>query len=114
MFMAIVSNPMKRSNKTKEMHHAYVINIMFIPPQRIEVYNNGDIYMTHPKLFDKHSCESKNKTIEQEGVGVCSLVCSTSEVEKHAGVLRWILGQVTSSSIIHMNLHKPNNKLVSM
>jgi hypothetical protein len=31
----------------------------------------------------------------------------------HAGALRWGLTQVTSESIIHTNLHKPNNKLVS-
>jgi hypothetical protein len=44
MFIAIVSNPMKRCNKTKEVYHANVINIMFIPPQRIEVYNIMGIY----------------------------------------------------------------------
>jgi hypothetical protein len=28
------------------------------------------------------------------------------------GILGWGLGQMTSESIIHINLHKPNNKLI--
>jgi hypothetical protein len=44
---------------------------------------------------------------------VHSLACSISRVEGHAGALGWGLGQVISGSIIHMDLHKPNNKLVS-
>jgi hypothetical protein len=35
-------------------------------------------------------------------------------VEGLAGALRWGLGKVTSMSIIHMNLHNPNNKLVNV
>jgi hypothetical protein len=34
-------------------------------------------------------------------------------VEGHARPPGWGLGRVTSNSIIHTNLHKPNNKLVS-
>jgi hypothetical protein len=34
-------------------------------------------------------------------------------VEGHAGPPGWGLGRVTSNSIIHTNLHKLNNKLVS-
>jgi hypothetical protein len=41
------------------------------------------------------------KTIEK-GVGACSLVYNI-----------YGLGQVTSESIIHMEMHKPNNKLVN-
>jgi hypothetical protein len=37
---------------------------------------------------------------------------NTSGVEGHVGAPRWGLGQVTSKSIIHTDLHKPNNKLV--
>jgi hypothetical protein len=51
------------------MHHAYVINIIFIPPQRIEVCNVMGIYTwCTPKLFDRHNCESKSKTTGGEGV----------------------------------------------
>jgi hypothetical protein len=46
-------------------------------------------------------------------IGVRSLAHSTSKVEGHAGVLGWGLGRLTSESIIHTDLHKPNNKLVS-
>jgi hypothetical protein len=53
------------------------------------------------------------KTTEGLGVGACSLARSTLGVEGGAGALRWGLGRVTSKSITHMHLHKPNNKLVS-
>jgi len=55
----------------------------------------------------------KVKTIEGEGVGVHSSVRSTSGVEGCVGTLGWGLGKLTSNSIIHMDLHKPNHKLVS-
>jgi len=51
----------------------------------------------------------KVETSEKGGVGVCSLVCNTSRVERRAGVPGWGLGQVTNRSIIHNNLRKPNN-----
>jgi hypothetical protein len=35
-------------------------------------------------------------------------------VEGHAEALGWGLGRVISKSIIHIDLHKPNNKLVSV
>jgi hypothetical protein len=41
------------------------------------------------------------------------LARSTLGVEGRAGVPRWGLGRAISESIIHMDLHKPNNKLVS-
>jgi hypothetical protein len=66
-----------------------------------------------PKLLDKLNCESKAKTMEGWRVGVCSLIRNTSRVEGHAGASRWGLEQVINGSIIHMDLHKPNNKLVS-
>jgi hypothetical protein len=49
----------------------------------------------------------------KEGVGIRSLVRNTSKVEGHVEAPTWGLGQVTSGPIIHMILHKPNNKLVS-
>jgi len=51
--------------------------------------------------------------MEGQGVGAHSLVCSTLGVEGCVGALGWGLGRLTSRSIIHMDLHKPNNKLVS-
>jgi hypothetical protein len=55
----------------------------------------------------------KVKKAKGERVGACSLACNTLGVEGCAGTPRWGLGQVTSKSITHMDLHKPNNKLVN-
>jgi hypothetical protein len=70
------------------------------------------LWCTH-KLINIHNYESKGKIME-EGVGVHSLACNTSGVEGRARSLGWALGQVTSKLIIHTNLHKPNNKLISV
>ncbi len=51
--------------------------------------------------------------MEEKKVGIRSLTCNTSGVEGHAKAPRWGLGKMTSTSIIHTNLHKPNNKLVN-
>jgi hypothetical protein len=42
-----------------------------------------------------------------------SLSHNILEVEGRARVPRWGLGRVTSKSITHTDLHKPNNKLIS-
>ncbi len=55
----------------------------------------------------------KVKTIEGEGVGPRTLVRNISGVERRAGASRWGLGRLTSKSIIHIDLHKPKNKLVN-
>jgi hypothetical protein len=67
-----------------------------------------------PKLLDKLNCKSKVKIVEGSRVGAHSLVRSTFGVEGHAKAPRWGLRKVTSNSIIHMDLHKPNDKLVSV
>jgi hypothetical protein len=56
----------------------------------------------------------KVKTTEEEGVGACSLARRTLGVEGHVGTPGSKLERLTSKSIIHTNLHKPNNKLVSV
>jgi hypothetical protein len=53
------------------------------------------------------------KITEGERVEVHSLICNTSRVERCARAPGWGFGWVTNWSIIHMDLHKPNNKLVS-
>jgi hypothetical protein len=45
---------------------------------------------------------------------VCSLACNILGVKGHDGALGWGLGRLTSKSITHMDLHKPNHKLVSV
>jgi len=43
-----------------------------------------------------------------------SLAHNTLKVEGRVGALVTGLGRLTSNSITHTNLHKPNNKLVSV
>jgi len=51
--------------------------------------------------------------MKEKGVEICSLVCNTLGVEGLVGDPGWGLRQVTSGSIIHIDLHKPNNRLVN-
>ncbi len=69
--------------------------------------------MMHPKLLDGLTASPKVNTMKGEGVGACSLTHNTSRVEGYAGALGWGLRRLTSNSIIHTDLHKSNNKLVS-
>jgi len=56
----------------------------------------------------------KVKTLEREAIGARFLARSILRVEGHVGAPRWGLRRLTSNSITHTNLHKPNNKLVSV
>jgi hypothetical protein len=69
---------------------------------------------TPPSSLMDSTVSPKVKTSEGKGVGVRSLIHSTSKVEGHARASGWGLGRLASNSIIHTNLHKPNNKLVSV
>jgi tRNA A-37 threonylcarbamoyl transferase component Bud32 len=51
--------------------------------------------------------------MEEKGVAIHSLVRNTLRVEGHVEALGWGLGRMTRGSIIHMDLHKSNNKLVN-
>jgi hypothetical protein len=51
--------------------------------------------------------------MEGKGVGVHSLAHNILGVEGHVGAPRWGLARLISNSIIHMDLHTLNNKLVS-
>jgi len=55
----------------------------------------------------------KVKTTKKTKVGACSLAHNTLEVERCVGAPRWGLGRVTINSIIHIDLLKPNNRLVN-
>jgi len=57
---------------------------------------------------------TKVKTSEGGGIGARSLARNTSRVNEHAGAPGWGLGRLKSKSIIHTDLHKPNNKLVKV
>jgi hypothetical protein len=65
-----------------------------------------------PNSLMDSTTNPKVKTSEGEGIWVHSLAHNTLRVEGHAGVPRWDY-KVTSGSIIHTDLHKPNIKLVS-
>jgi hypothetical protein len=69
--------------------------------------------MMHPKLLDGLVVSPKVKTSKGKGVGAHSLACNTSGVEGCVGASGWGLGRLTSNSITHLDLHKPNSKLVS-
>jgi hypothetical protein len=60
-----------------------------------------------------NSTMSPKVKISERGVGVHFLIHNISWVEGRIGALRWRLRRMTSGSIIHTNLHKPNNKLIS-
>jgi len=58
----------------------------------------------------------KVKTTKREGkeVGARSLAHSILGIEGRARAPRWGVRRLTSNSITHMDLHKPNNKLVNV
>jgi hypothetical protein len=66
-----------------------------------------------PHSLKDSNVNPKVKTTK-EGIGVCSLVRSTLGIGGRVGASRLRLGWVTSGSIIHIDLHNPNNKLVSV
>jgi hypothetical protein len=53
------------------------------------------------------------KTSKEEGVETHSLAHNILGVEGCVGVLGSELGRLTSKSITHTDLHKPNNELAS-
>jgi hypothetical protein len=66
-----------------------------------------------PNSLMDSTTNPKVKTTKGKGVGTHSLARKTLGVEGHVGTLGWGLGILTSKSIIHTDLQKPNNKLVS-
>jgi hypothetical protein len=99
-------------NEKKDMLLVVELNLFVI--STITLLELGILAMADapPHSLKNSNVNPKVKT-KKKGVGVCSLACSTSKVERCVGALGWGLGQVTSRSIIHTNLHKPNNKLVN-
>ncbi len=79
----------------------------FVPIQ------NFNHFLCTPKLLDGLTTSSKMKIVK-EGIGARSLACNTSGVKGCAKALRQGLIRLTSKSITHTNLHKPNNKFVNV
>jgi hypothetical protein len=71
------------------------------------------MYDAPPSSLKDSVASPKVKTMEAEGVGARSLIYNTLGVEGRAGTSRWGLGKMISNSIIHTDLPKPNNKLIS-
>jgi hypothetical protein len=82
-----------------------------IHPQLLATQVNVALFDTPPSSLMDSTASPKMKIME--GVGAHSLAHSTLGVEGHAGAPKWGLRRLTSKSITHTNLHKPNNKLVS-
>jgi len=55
----------------------------------------------------------KVKTTKGEGVGEPSLTCNILRVEELVGAPELGLKRLTSNSITHTDMHKPNNELVN-
>jgi hypothetical protein len=66
-----------------------------------------------PNFWIDSIVSPKMKTMEGQGVGARSLVHNTLGIEGRVKASGWGLERVTNRSIIHMDLHKRNNKLVS-
>jgi hypothetical protein len=67
-----------------------------------------------PKLLDRFNYESKGKNNKRKRSWAHSLARTTLGVKGGVGASGGGLGRLTSNSITHTNLHKPNNKLVSV
>jgi hypothetical protein len=68
---------------------------------------------TPPNSLMESTTSPKVTTTKGKGVGAHSLTLNTSKVKEHVWVLGWGLKRLTSKLIAHMDLHKPNNKLVN-
>ncbi len=71
------------------------------------------VYDAPPHSLKYSNVNSKMKIMEEERIEVRSLTHNISRVKGRVRAPRCGLGGMTSESIIHTNLHKPNNKLIS-
>jgi hypothetical protein len=71
------------------------------------------MFDTLPSSLMDLTASPKVTTMEGKGVEAHSLVCSTLGVKGRVRAPGWRQGRLTSKSITYMNMHKPNNKLVS-
>jgi hypothetical protein len=68
---------------------------------------------TPPNSLKDSNVSPKVKIMEKEIVRVQFLARSTLGVKGMSEALGWGLGRVISESIIHIDLHKPNNNFVN-
>jgi hypothetical protein len=70
----------------------------------------------HPQAFIDSTVNPKVKTMEEKKLGHTPWLATFwgyKGMLMRARALRWGLGRLTSDSIVHTDLHKPNNKLVN-
>jgi hypothetical protein len=68
---------------------------------------------TPPNSLKDSNVSPKVKIMEKEIVRVQFLARSTLGVKGMSEALGWGLGRMISESIIHIDLHKPNNNFVN-
>jgi hypothetical protein len=66
------------------------------------------------KLLERFKCESQNEDNGRKRSWGMSLTLNTFGVRRCVGAPRWGLRKVINKLIIHIDLHKPNNKLVNV
>ncbi len=80
-----------------------------------EITHHNSIF-EHKIYWCTPKCESQSENNEKHKNKVCSFIHNTfgggGGVKGCAKASRWGLGRITSKSIIHIDLHKLNNKLV--
>jgi hypothetical protein len=69
--------------------------------------------MMHPKLLDRLKCKSKGENNERIKSWGTLFGSQHFKGEGCARAPKWGLGRLTSESIIHLDLYKPNNKLIN-
>jgi hypothetical protein len=82
------------------------------------VYKTYDHFFKHCVMHPQNSLVDSTMSLPGENNGrimswVHFLLHSTPKLHGHVKASGWRLGRMTSASIIHIDLHKPNNKLVS-
>jgi hypothetical protein len=97
-FLPLVSTPLIHEENDAQLLFSYFFLL------------TGDV---PPSSLMDSTASPKVKTTKGEGLGAHSLDHNISEVEGRARASRWGLRKLTSKSITHMDLHKPNNLLVS-
>jgi len=127
-----VLNPFDITNLQKDVAITFFLLKNKTPPSFFDIMTHLLLYVIHEldvcgpihnkwmysvdtspnSLIDSNASSKVKTTIE--GIEVHSFVRNTSGVKRCARALGWGLGKMTSKSIIHIDLHKPNNKLVNV
>jgi len=91
----------------------YQTQLPTLQDQLLIIQVDLDCLWCTPKLLDGLNYKSKVKIAKGYEIGVRSLARNTSGVEGRVGAPRCELRRMTSRSIIDIDLHKLNNKLVN-